>query len=116
MKKYFKVLPVLFAIISSSYLPSVNATSSTEMLINIAETTPALLERLNAIALNNPVLLNQLLKMSDSKPEQLERLLSIAETDKEVFSQLVTISDAETAQGYQISPFGIDDEGGIIRP
>ncbi|NQZ86651.1 MAG: hypothetical protein HRT54_03625 [Colwellia sp.] len=116
MNKYFKAFSISLVLISSNYLPTVNAASSTEMLITVAETNPVLLERLNSIALNNPELLNQLLKMANSKPDQLERLLNIAETDPEAFTQLIIISDAEKAQEEQVTMFGIDDEGGIIRP
>lgn len=118
MKKYFKALSISLVLISSSYLPSVNAANSTAMLITIAESNPVLLERLNTVALDNAELLNQLLKMADSKPEQLERLINIAETDPEVFSQLVTIDDVETALvDGGVSTLGIiSDDGGIIRP
>jgi hypothetical protein len=111
MNKFLKVVFLLLVLSSSVYLPSVNAASSTEMLITIAETNPVLLERLNTVAIDNAKLLNQVLKMANSKPEQLERLLDIAETDPEAFSQLVTINDAKE----EISTMGIDDEDGIIR-
>jgi len=117
MNKFLKVVSLLLVLSSSVYLPSVNAASSTEMLITIAETNPVLLERLNTVAIDNSELLNQLLKMANSKPEQLERLLDIAETDPEVFAQLVTINEAEkTEEEGGVSTLGINDEGGIIRP
>jgi hypothetical protein len=106
MKKYLKAISIILVLISSSYLPSVNAASSAEMLITIAETNPTLLERLNTVAIDNKELLNNVLKMAESKPEQVERLLNIAETDPTTFSQLVTINDATTK--------GIED-GGVIR-
>jgi hypothetical protein len=114
MKKHFKFLSVLFVLISGSYLPNVNAASSTEMLITIAETSPILLQRLNVIAHDDAELLNQLLTMAHSKSEQLERLLNIAETDVVVFEQLVEIFNAEAAQ-QKISVMGIIDEDDIIQ-
>ena len=118
MNKFLKVVSLLLVLSSSVYLPSVNAASSTEMLITIAETNPLLLERLNTVALDNAELLNQLLKMAESDPAQLERLLNIAETEPQVFSQLVTISDAkETEEDGSGSTLGIiSDDDGIIRP
>ncbi len=116
MKKYFKVLSLVFALISCSYIPAVSAASSAAMLITIAETNPALLERLNTIALDNTKLLNQVLTMAESKPMLLERLLNIAETDPKTFSQLVTISNAETSgEEEDASITGINDGSGIIR-
>tara|TARA_B110000467_G_C18298114_1_gene469428 strand:+ start:1122 stop:1472 length:351 start_codon:yes stop_codon:yes gene_type:complete len=115
MNKYLKVLSLSLVLTSGIYLPSVNATSSTEMLITIAESNPVLVERLNVIALNDTKQLNQLLKMADSKPEQLERLLNLAETDPEAFEQLVIISNAEeTEADGEVSTTGIGD-GGVIR-
>jgi len=118
MNKFLKVVSFLLVLSSSVYLPSANAASSTEMLITIAETNPALLERLNTLALDNAELLNQLLKMAESDAAQLERLLNIAETDLEVFSQLVTINDTKEAQeNGGASTMGIiSDDDGIIRP
>jgi len=113
MNKYFKAFSISLVLISSSYLPTANATSSTDMLITVAETNPVLLERLNTVALDNAKLLNQLLKMADSKPDQLERLLNIAETDPEAFTQLITISGIEKSQEVPISTFGIIDDGGL---
>jgi hypothetical protein len=114
MKKYFKVLSIIVALISCSLLPNVNAASSTAMLITIAETNPVLLERLNTVTQGNKELLNQVLRMAESKPAQLERLLDIAETDPETFSQLVTISDAAISE-EEASITGIEDGSGIIR-
>jgi len=115
MNSYLKVLSLSIALICSAYLPTSNAANSTKMLITIAETNPVLVERLNAIALNDATLLNQLLKMADSKPDQLERLLNLAESDLETFERLITINNAEaTHDEGGISTTGIDD-GGIIR-
>lgn len=113
MKKYFKVLSIIVALTSCSYLPSASAASSTAMLITIAETNPVLLERLNTVTLGNKELLIQVLRMAESKPAQLKRLLNIAEADPETFSQLVTISDAAISE-EEASITGISD-GGIIR-
>jgi len=115
MNKYLKIISLSIALTGSVYLPSVNAASSTDMLITIAESSPVLLERLNVIALDDSVLLNQVLKMADSKPVQLERLLNLAETDPKAFEQLVSIHNAEASQEEEeITTMGIND-GGIIR-
>lgn len=108
MIKYLRILSLSLALTSIVYLPNVNAASSTEMLITIAETNPALVERLNVIALNDTKLLNQLLEIADSDSSQLERLLNLAETDPETFKKLVAISNAEE-EG--VSTLGIDDGG-----
>jgi len=117
MNKYLKIISVLFVLISSAYLPSVNAASSTDMLINIAESNPALLERLNTITLNDPLLLKNVLALSQSDPAKLERLLNLVETDLEAFVKLVRIFNAEAAQkNEEIRTNGtIDDDGGIIQ-
>jgi len=115
MKTYLKALYLSIALTGSVYLPSVNAADSTEMLITIAETNPALVERLNDIALKNASLLNQLLKLADSKPAQLERLLNLAESDLETLKKLIMINNAEVIYDEGgVSTTGIDD-GGIIR-
>lgn len=116
MNKYLKIISLSVALTSAAYLPNVNAASSTEMLITIAESNPALVERLNEVALNDVAQLKQLLKMAESKPKQLERLLNLAETDPEAFSQLVTISSAETTEGKgTVLSNGTIDDGGVIR-
>jgi hypothetical protein len=109
MNKYLKTIPVLLALTSSVYLPSVNAANSTDMLITIAETNPVLVERLNEVALNDSTLLNQLLTMADSDPAKLERLLNLAETNPEIFEQIVTVFNTEKS-----ALTGIGD-GGVIR-
>ena len=112
MKRYLKVASLLLVLTSSIYLPAVSAANSTEMLITLAETNPALVERLNDVALNDAKLLKQLLKMADSDPAQLERLLNILASDPETFGQLVTVFNAEeTQEDDDVSTFGIDDGG-----
>lgn len=117
MNKYIKALSMVLALTSSVYLPSAFAastSSSTEMLITLAETDPVLVDRLNDIALSDPELLNQLLEMADSDAALLERLLNLAESDPETFEKLVTIKNVETTQELTVeepvySTFGIDD-------
>jgi hypothetical protein len=116
MKRYLKAMSVLLVLSSSVYLPTVNAANSTAMLISIAEASPALVERLNVIALNDKALLNNLLTMADSDSAQLEQLLNLLEADPATFKQLAEIVDATTASSAPISTLGIiDDDGGIIR-
>ncbi len=109
-------MSVLLVLSSSVYLPTVNAANSTAMLISIAETSPALVERLNVIALNDKALLNNLLTMADSDSTQLEQLLNLLEADPTTFKQLAEIVDAEISKDTSFSTLGtIDDDGGIIR-
>jgi hypothetical protein len=123
MNKYIKVLSMVLALTSSVYLPSAFAastSSSTEMLITLAETDPVLLDRLNDIALNDPELLNQLLEMADSDAALLERLLNLAESDPETFEKLVTIKNVETTEELIIdepvySTFGAIKDGDIMQ-
>ncbi|PKG86250.1 hypothetical protein CXF85_00625 [Colwellia sp. 75C3] len=129
MNKYIKVLSLLLALTSSVYLPSAFAattTSSTDMLITIAETNPDLIERLDDIAITNPELLNQLLTMADGDAEQLERLLNLAESNYYIFSKLASIKSVETTQEVkveeeqvspygQMSTFGAIDVGDVIQ-
>ena len=115
MNKYLKIISLSLVLTGTVFLPNVNAASSTEMLITIAESNPVLVERLNEIALNDAKQLHQLLKMADSKPEQLERLLNLSETDPDAFSQLETVFNAEANQEKgSVSTMGIGD-GGVIR-
>jgi len=117
MNKYIKVLSMVLALTSSVYLPSAFAastSSSTEMLITLAETDPVLVDRLNDLALTDAKTLKELLKIADSDPVQLERLLNLLENDPESFDKLVTIKNAETTEELEIeqpmySTFGIDD-------
>jgi len=129
MNKYIKALSVMLVLSSSVFLPSANAattTSSTDMLITLAETDPMLVERLNDIALNDEKLLNQLLKMSESDPVKLEKLLNLAESNPYMFWMIANIYNAQEpeptatelqpAEEQQMSTFGaIDDSGGIIQ-
>lgn len=115
MKAYLKALTLLLAVSGSVYLPKVYAANSTTMLITIAETSPALVERLNTIALSDSNLLNSLLMMAESDPEQLERLLDLYTADPVTFQQLTAIIAADATQGESASVLGIDDGNGIIR-
>ena len=123
MNKYIKVLSMVLALTGSVYLPSafaVSTTSSTEMLITLAETDPMLVDRLNDIALNDPKLLKKILKLAGSDASQLERLLDLAESDPETFDKLVTIKNVETTPELKVNPpmystFGTIDDGGINR-
>ncbi len=123
MNKYIKVLSMVLALTSSVYLPSAFAastSSSTEMLITLAETDPVLVDRLNDIALSDPELLNQLLEMADSDAALLERLLNLLENDPESFDKLVTIKNAETTEELTIeepvySTFGAIHDGDIMQ-
>ncbi|HBY84982.1 MAG TPA: hypothetical protein DEO86_03830, partial [Colwellia sp.] len=93
MNKYIKALSMVLVLTSSVYLPSafaVSTSSSTEMLITLAETDPVLVDRLNDIALNDAKLLKQILKLAGSDASQLERLLDLAESDPETLEKLVT--------------------------
>jgi len=130
MNKYIKVLSLLLALTSSVYLPSAIAaktTSSTNMLITIAEDNPVLIERLDDIAITDPKLLNQLLSMADSDAEQLERLLNLADSNPYIFSKLANIKTVETTKKVkvkveeQVSPYrrvstrGTIQDGGVIQ-
>lgn len=130
MNKYIKVISMLLALSSSIYLPSTFAattTSSTEMLITLAETDPVLIDRLNELALNDEKLLNQILKMSENDPVKLERLVNLAENDPVMFWKLANIYNAQQTEStttklqpveeqQMYSTFGtIDDSGGIIQ-
>jgi len=124
MNKFIKALSVVLVLSSSAFLPSANAasaTSSTEMLITLAETDPMLVERLNDIALNDEKLLNQLMKMSESDPVQLERLLNLVESNPYMFWMIANIYNAqettksEPVEEQQMSTFGAIDDGGVIQ-
>ncbi len=116
MNKYIKILSLSLALTGAVFLPNVNATSSTDMLITIAESNPVLLERLNVIALDDAVLLNQLLQMAESKPAQLERLLDLVESDLEAYEPLVSIHSAKaTLKEGDVSTKGTIKDGGLKR-
>ncbi len=129
MNKYIKALSLLLALTGSLYLPNTFAastTSSTDMLIEIAETNPVLVDRLNDLILDDPKLLKQLLKMSDADPVKLEKLLNLAERNPAMFWMIANIYNVQepepTATKLQpveeeqqmFSTFGIDD-GGVIQ-
>jgi hypothetical protein len=129
MNKFIKVLSVMLVLSSSVFLSNANATnmtnntSATDMLINLAENDPVLVERLNDIALTDEKLLSQLLRMSESDPVKLERLLSLSERETHMFWMIANIYNAqatttvESAEKKQhMSTFGtIDDDGGVIQ-
>ena len=126
MNKYIKVISMLLALSSSIYLPNAFAattTSSTEMLITLAETDPVLIDRLNELALNDEKLLNQILKMSENDPVKLERLVNLAENDPIMFWKLANIYNAQQAasaktvqpiEEQQMSTFGIISDGDLM--
>jgi hypothetical protein len=123
MNKYIKALSMVLVLTSSVYLPSafaVSTSSSTEMLITLAETDPVLVDRLNDVALNDQKLLKQILKLAGSDADQLERLLNLAESDPETLEKLVNIKNVEASQELKVSQpmystFGAIDDGGINR-
>ncbi len=124
MNKYIKLISMMLALTGSIYLPNANAsctTSSTDMLITLAETAPELIERLNDLALNDAELLTQLLKMSEADPLKVERLLTLAETNPSMFWILANVYNTQAAQNSSedddvVSTCGtIDDGGGIIQ-
>jgi hypothetical protein len=124
MNKFIKALSVMLVLSSTIYLPNASAISSsnsTEMLITLAETDPALVDRLNEIALSDPKLLQQILKLAGSDAAQLERLLDLAENDPETFAKLVTIKEVASGQTFelkieeqQMSTFGAISDGGLM--
>lgn len=125
MNKFIKALSLILVLTGSVYLPSANAastTGSTEMLINLAETDPVLVDRLNDLALNDPKLLNQLLKMAESDPVQLERLLDLSERNPNIFWKIATIYNAQSTtkiepveEEQQMSTFGIISDEDVIQ-
>ncbi len=130
MNKYIKALSVVLVLSSSVFLPSANAasaTSSTDMLINLAENDPALVDRLNDIALTDEKLLNQLLKMSESDPVKLEKLVDLESSNTKMFRMIANIYNvqepevtaelqpAEEKEQQIFSTFGAISHGGVIR-
>ena len=140
MNKFIKVLSVILVLSSSVFLTNANAasitkdTNPTDMLINLAESNPALVDRLNDIALTDEELLTQLLKMAESDPVKVERLINLEEQNSDMFWMLANIYNAQSSKVTQSSKmiessdmfqseeelpmttFGvISDGGGIIR-
>jgi hypothetical protein len=143
MNKFINVLSVILVLSSSVFLSSANAakivntvkdTNPTEMLINLAETDLALIDRLNDIALTDEKLLTQILKMAESDPVKLERLLNLEERNSDIFWMVANIYNAQSnektassdkfqssdmfqsEEELPMSTFGaINDGGGIIR-
>jgi len=131
MNKFINVLSVILVLSSSVFLSNANAakiantvkdTNPTEMLINLAESNPTLVDRLNDIALTDEKLLTQILKMAESDPVKLEGLLSLEERNQNMFWMIANIYNAQSSNMIQseeelpMSTFGIiDDSGGIIR-
>jgi hypothetical protein len=139
MNKYIKVLSVVLVLSSSVFLTNANAgsitknTNPTEMLINLTESNPALIDRLNDIALTDEKLLTQILKMAESDPVKLERLLNLEERNSDIFWRVANIYNAQSneksaysdkfqssdmfqsEEELPMSTFGAIQDGGIIR-
>jgi len=130
MNKYIKALSVVLVLSSSVFLSSANAasaTSSTDMLLTLAENDPMLVDRLNDIALTDEKLLSQLLRMSESDPVKLERLVDLEARNPNMFWMIANIYNAQepeptttkiqpVEEEQMMSTFGaINDNGGIIR-
>jgi hypothetical protein len=125
MRKSIQVISTLLALTGSAYLPSAiaqstdthNTTSSTDMLITLAETDAVLIEQLNELALNDAELLTQLLTMAESNQLKLARLLTLAQNNPSMFWVLANIYNSQAnTQNQQATTLGaIDDGAGIIR-
>ncbi len=130
MNKYIKVISLLLALTSTIFLSAANAASSkstTDMLIDLAETDTVLIERLNELAINDEKLLSQLLTMAEADPIKVAKLLNLAESDPSMFWALANVYNAQAAQASCDSEppkdnkrmgvtFGtISDGGGIIH-
>lgn len=125
MNKYIKVLSILLVLTASVYLPSANAASSTtEMLITLAETDQVMVERLNDLSVTDAKMLKQILKMAESDPVKVEQLLNLAERNPAMFWMIANIYNAQKTKSLEpvqveqpvYSTFGtISDDGGISR-
>jgi hypothetical protein len=130
MNKYIKVLSVMLVLSSSVFLSSANAantvknTSTTDMLINLAENDPVFVDRLNDIALTDEKLLNQVLKMAESDPVKLEKLLDLEERNPNMFWMIANIYNVQAPKTLEPAPapgkgvmstFGAISHGGVIR-
>jgi len=139
MNKFIKVLSVILVLSSSVFLTNANAasitkdTNPTDMLINLAESNPVLVDRLNDIALTDEELLTQLLKMAESDPVKVERLINLEEQNSDMFRMLANIYNAQSSKTTQpgkmiessdmfqseeelpMSTFGAIKDGGVIR-
>jgi len=146
MNKFINVLSVILVLSSSVFLTNANAasitknTNPTEMLINLAESNPALVDRLNDIALTDEELLTQLLKMAESDPVKVEKLINLEEKNSDMFWMLANIYNAQSSKVIEsskmiqsndmfqsndlfqseedlpMSTFGaISDDGGVIQ-
>ena len=94
MKQSLKNITKLLVLTTSAYLPVAGAANSTDMLLTIAERNPVLIQRLNALAVEDAVQLKQLLAMADTDPTQLERLVTLAGIDDALLKQLLTVYQA----------------------
>jgi len=113
MNKFIKVLSVALVLSSSVFLSSANAasaTSSTDMLLTLAENDPVLIDRLNDIALTDEKLLNQLLKMSESDPVKLERLVDLEETNPNMFWMIANIYNVQQPEPTAIKLQPVEEE------
>lgn len=130
MNKFINVLSVILVLSSSVFLSNANAakiantvkdTNPTEMLINLAESNPTLVDRLNDIALTDEKLLTQILKMAESDPVKLDGLLDLEERNSDMFWMIANIYNAQSNTGIQpekdlpMSTFGAVSGSGIIR-
>ena len=132
MNKFINVLSVILVLSSSVFLSNANAakiantvkdTNPTEMLINLAESNPTLVDRLNDIALTDEKLLTQILKMAESDPVKLEGLLNLEERNQNMFWMIANIYNVQAPKTLEPAPekglmstFGaISNNGGIIR-
>ncbi len=130
MNKFINVLSVILVLSSSVFLSNANAakiantvkdTNPTEMLINLAESNPTLVDRLNDIALTDEKLLTQILKMAESDPVKLKGLLDLEERNQNMFWMIANIYNAQSSKKIQsaedlpMSTFGIISDGTINR-
>ena len=129
MNKFINVLSVILVLSSSVFLTNANAasitkdTNPTDMLINLAESNPALVDRLNDIALTDEELLTQLLKMAESDPVKLAGLLDLEERNSDMFWMIANIYNVQAPKALEpalekdlpMSTFGIIQDGSINR-
>ncbi len=124
MKNYLKALSVPLLLTASLASQTVYGAASTDVLLDIADNNPVLVERLADLAKYNPKQLAKIMEMVDSDADQVEKLLNLSEADPVLFSKLLKIkrvSNRATKKpreaklpSNQMRTFGSIDAGDVI--
>jgi hypothetical protein len=123
MNNYIKALSLSLTLTASVFTFNANAAAPTDMLLNMADSNPGLVDRLADLANYNPEGLSQLMEMTDSDAIQVEKLLNLSEANPDLFAKLLILKRAAVKDSEKptkrptdhVQTFGTIADGDVIQ-